>query len=303
MRDLISVIIPTYGRTDYLIRAVNSVLMQSHSLVEIIVVDDNDPDSPYRRDSALIVSNLMRQDTRISYIKHPKNRNGSAARNTGLRVARGEFVAFLDDDDELLPDKLKKQVDLLRANPLYQASYCLNSSFFKGKVVKSTTFMKSGNCAYEIFTMRAEIHTSSLLVYREAVNSIGGFDESFIRHQEYEFMVRFFEKYSMVCLPEILLRVHIDSSLNRPNVNRLIAAKSHYFTKLESFIVKYPIEDQYEIYKSHNFQIFRTCVKNYDLRAFKYLYLAKPNFKDFFVHLGPYILKYYKIFGVRIARK
>lgn len=302
MTDLISVIIPTFGRPNFLVRAVNSVLLQTHGNVEVIVVDDNLPDSLHRSGTEMIMSDLMR-DPRVKYFKHQENRKGSAARNTGLRAAKGVFVSFLDDDDELLPLKLEKQIMLLKQKPQYKAVYCFNTSFYNGHALRTTTYNRCGDCTFDILSLRSDIHTSSLLMCRESVIAIGGFDETFVRHQEFEFMVRFFDKFKMCCFPEVLLHVHTDSSMNRPDVDRLVAAKQHYYAKMDGFIKKLSPEQQAEMFKAHNLHLFRTCVKNFDLRALKYLYLSRPNCHDFSVHFSPFFQKYIMLAIVRLKKR
>lgn len=110
--NLVSVIIPTYKRSDYLLQTIESVLNQTYSSIEIIVVDDNGFGTVFQKETynklkSLIVSN------KIIYIPHDTNKNGSAARNTGFKASKGEYINFLDDDDELMPDKIEKQVHIL----------------------------------------------------------------------------------------------------------------------------------------------------------------------------------------------
>ncbi len=105
MNPTVSVIIPTYNRANLVSRAIKSVLNQTYQDFEIIVVDDCSEDNTEE-----IVKSF--NDSRIRYIKHKKNKGGSAARNTGIKRARGKYIAFLDDDDEWLPSKLEKQIML-----------------------------------------------------------------------------------------------------------------------------------------------------------------------------------------------
>src|SRR4030042_5052103 len=102
----VSIIIPTYNRAHLVMRAINSVLDQSFQDFEIIIVDDASRDNTEKMVSGI-------RDKRIFYIRHEKNRGGSAARNTGIKQARGEYIAFLDSDDEWLPEKLEKQLKVL----------------------------------------------------------------------------------------------------------------------------------------------------------------------------------------------
>src|SRR5690554_1142633 len=102
---LVSVIIPTYGRPSHLLRAVHSVLNSCYKLIEVIVVDDNDPSSKFRSDTEYLMEKFS-DFQNVIYLKHDKNKNGAAARNTGLKYCAGKYVCFLDDDDEFLPKKL-----------------------------------------------------------------------------------------------------------------------------------------------------------------------------------------------------
>src|SRR5690625_1857772 len=108
-QPLVSVIIPTYKRPRMLTRALKSVLMQTYKNIEVIIVDDNDENSEYRKQTI----NFMKEyksNPIIKYIKHKKNKGGSEARNTGIYKATGKYISFLDDDDEYMPTKIEKQV-------------------------------------------------------------------------------------------------------------------------------------------------------------------------------------------------
>ena len=93
MNQLISIIIPTYGRPTTLKRSIDSVLSQTYSKIEIIVVDDNNPDTESRKETEEVMSTFS--DSRIKYLKHEHNKNGSAARNTGIRKASGKYIGIL----------------------------------------------------------------------------------------------------------------------------------------------------------------------------------------------------------------
>src|SRR5690348_13147078 len=106
----VSVIIPTHNRSDFLRNAITSVLNQTYQDFEIIVVDDGSTDN-----TSEVVANFS--DERITFIRHDTNKGGSAARNTGILASKCDYIAFLDDDDEWLPDKLRKQMEILVASP------------------------------------------------------------------------------------------------------------------------------------------------------------------------------------------
>lgn len=114
--SVISVIIPTYNRAHQISRAVRSVLNQSYGGLEVLVVDDGSVD-----DTEQILSGMS--DDRIRYIKQPHNMGAPAAKNRGVLEARGEYVAFLDSDDEYLPHKLQLQMDVVDSRPEVDVVY------------------------------------------------------------------------------------------------------------------------------------------------------------------------------------
>ena len=111
-KPLVSVVIPTYNRPVYLKRCIDSVLNQNYPEIEIFVVDDNDPGTDARAETEALMESFSDNEM-ICYLKHEKNRNGSAARNTGWRASHGEYITFLDDDDEIASSKIEKQVQCL----------------------------------------------------------------------------------------------------------------------------------------------------------------------------------------------
>jgi len=291
--NLVSVIIPTYGRCEYLQRSIDSVLNQTYSNCEVIVVDDNGKSSSQGVKTQKLMANYL-SHSKVKYLQHDINKNGSAARNTGLTASKGEYIAYLDDDDEFMPEKIEIQMTLLELDTDFNAVYCLNNRFYHGKSVQTTKYTKSGNCQLDVLCMKSDITTPSLLMRKRAIIEMGGWDEDFLRHQDFEFLIRFFEQNSIKCIPEILLKIHVESEINRPNVDKLISVKKVYFNKLEHIISKYSINEINEIKKAHDLELFRVCVKNFDLRLFKYFIKAKPSFTDIKLYVYPVAVKYIK---------
>ena len=183
-KPLISVIIPTYKRAQFLSRAVDSVLNQTYSNVEVIVVDDNIPNSEFREQTEKVMEPYLKHSS-IQYIRHPKNRNGAAARNTGITVSKGMYICFLDDDDWYLPDKLKVQLRYLQEHPQFDAVYC--GCERDGKVFRP---YKEGDLSFEILSGVDIIYTNTILIKRESAIACGGWDERFCRNQEAVFLLR-----------------------------------------------------------------------------------------------------------------
>lgn len=184
---LVSVIITTYRRSDMLEKAIMSVINQNYNNIEIIIVDDNDPDTEYRYNTEITMNKFIGFQN-IKYLKHSKNLNGSVARNTGIKNATGEFVCFLDDDDTYRPEKVSEQVLFLRNNKKYNAVYC-------GWKRDNTEVIptKNGDLTFEILSGISLIYTNVIMIKREVALEIGGWDENFRRNQEAAFLLRYFK--------------------------------------------------------------------------------------------------------------
>lgn len=230
---LISIVIPTYKNQGQLQESVESALNQTYPYVEVLVIDDNDPSTEGRIRTEEIMCRYQ-SDPRVNYIKHTKNKNGAAARNTGIRAAKGDFIAFLDDDDTFLPEKIEKQVAYLSNHPEYDAVYC--QVIINGKVSKMIPY--EGNALVEVLSERTRMFTSSLMFRRSAIEAIGGFDEHFRRHQDYELMVKFFlNGYSIGCIKEPLVE-YCTTGQNMVSGEKLESLKDQFLTQFDDVLNK-----------------------------------------------------------------
>lgn len=211
---LVSVIIPTYNRSDLLSRALRSVLSQSHYRLECIVVDDASTDA-----TRTVVEQF--EDDRLVYLRHDTNRHVSAARNTGIARAKGNLVAFLDDDDEWLPTKLEKQVSLMQVSPAQVGMiYCWMDYYDdKGNVVREHHPQYRG-CVFPYVLDRPRIGGCPTLLLRSAViEAVGGFDESLPRGNDGDFIRRVCLQYQVDFVPEVLVKVHVGHGYGRISLN------------------------------------------------------------------------------------
>lgn len=175
---LISVVIPTYSRNDTLKRAIGSVLCQTHENFEIIVVDDNPKDSEWRKSTEKIMSEY--KDPRVRYIQNEKNMGGGLTRNEGIKASKGEYVAFLDDDDEYLPERLEKQLKVFEDsnNEKLALVYCYAKFINRqGTSTYSDRRDFSGNCLYEAMAENCIAATSQWMVKRDALMAVGCFPD------------------------------------------------------------------------------------------------------------------------------
>lgn len=261
--ELVSVIIPTYGRPDTLMAAVQSVLNNTHANIEVIVVDDNDPDTEPRKQTSELMKSV--EDSRVHYLQHKHNINASAARNTGFMHSKGQYICYLDDDDQFRADKIEKQVEFLKSTSVYDAVYCGWKK--DGRDIYPEY---SGSLTKELLLMDYTPMTSSIMFKRQAIEDLDGFDESFRRHQDYEIMLRFFDNHTIGYISEILLDSGKNQGENRMYGKRLDELKAFYFKTFENKIneldKKHPgIKD--DIYSKHYASTFWNHInhKNYQL--------------------------------------
>lgn len=227
---LVSVIIPTYGGSDSLEYAIESVLMQNYDNFEIIVVDDNNPNTEGRKKTDMIMQKYIRNN-RVKYIKHKKNLNGAAARNTGAKASRGEYLALLDDDDVFLQNKLKKQVDYLETHKEFDAVYCWR--FENSRIITSNL---EGNLSAELLDLSFTPCTDALMLRKKSYFDIGGFDETYIRHQDFEFLLRFFKHYKIGVVKDVLLKIVGNDIDNQPRGQKIVDTKKKFLNTFDTDI-------------------------------------------------------------------
>lgn len=250
---LVSIIIPTYKRSDMLERAIESVLNQTYSSLEVIVVDDNNPDSKYRQETEKLMCKY-KNNNKVIYIKHEKNMNGAAARNTGIRQSCGEYIAFLDDDDYFLPSKIAEQVSFLAEKSEYNGAYC--GRIQKGKEIISSL---EGDLSECILSLSFTPTTPSLLFRKSAVIDLNGFDESYVRHQDFEFLLRYFEKNKLGVIPKPLVVIGQNVGENEPHGDSLDAIKEAFLNQFKKDIERLEAKNKgfkKEVYVSHYAPVF-----------------------------------------------
>lgn len=183
-RPLVSIVIPTYNRADLLLQAIQSVLTQTYEYFELLIVDDHSTDqTPH------IVKNIT--DSRVHYIRLNKNQGAPAARNIGLKKAKGELIAFLDSDDQWDSTKLKKQVQIFNRNPaiglVYTGLKILNNERNIETIVVPS---KRGHITKYLLVQNCVGTTSSVLIKRDLLEDAGGFDLTFTSCQDWDLFIR-----------------------------------------------------------------------------------------------------------------
>lgn len=204
---MVSIIIPAFNSEKYIRESVDSALGQIYKNIEVIVVDDGSTDNTKKVLEPYIVRNKIR------YI-YQKNNGLSAARNLGIKAAKGEFIAFLDADDIFLPEKVRKQIEYLENNPKCDMNYCGIYHFYENK---PQNFFKlnykyfSGNEVFKELLWKNFINPLSVVFKRETIEKYGMFDETFRRTEDWEYWVRLAWQGAKFCfLPDILAKYRIN---------------------------------------------------------------------------------------------
>lgn len=182
---VVSVIIPAYNRPQRTQRAIESVSEQTYRPIELVVVDDGS--QPPLRDELTVPISIVEN---VFFRKHEENRGGNVARNTGIDSASGEYLAFLDSDDEWKSEKLQRQVSRLadsEAEVSYTGVEQLNSN---GKRNAINTAKQSGNLLAELITGNSIGTFSSVVVEAEAVNRVGKPDPEMPCWTDWEWYLR-----------------------------------------------------------------------------------------------------------------
>jgi glycosyltransferase involved in cell wall biosynthesis len=255
----VSVVTPTYNRADQIRKAIESVLAQTYDDWEHIIVDDASTD-----DTQAVIESY--DDHRIRYFGHETNRRPAAARNTAIEAAEGTCVAFLDSDDKWYPTKLERQADWIEGRSEEWVGVYTDGETVRGSRVKDALaslfpyeIRKEGSeeLIRDILTMRGNISAgSSLLARLSAVRAIGGFDESFPRHEDLDFTLRLLEEGMLGYIDKKLYVVH---GTTNPSADVIAEAKRRYLSKHADTIDELESEG-YPVRRYHDFHLARCFV-------------------------------------------
>lgn len=242
--SLVSVIMPTYNSVTFLSRAIGSVLGQTHRELELIIVDDASTDGTLD-----LIREYAEQDKRISYFVLDKNSGGPVApTNRGLEAARGEFIAFLDHDDEWMPEKLEQQLALFRTAPAevgmvvcdverVSSTGALLPPYLFPDFPTRESALRAVLFANFFFTF------SGLCMRREVLQAVGNLDGRFVLAADHDYHIRITQTYSIGVVHTLLLRYteHAQSlSRNPRSIRNAIADLELLLEKHKDLFASYP---------------------------------------------------------------
>jgi glycosyltransferase involved in cell wall biosynthesis len=254
---LVSVVVPCYNRAKLIPRAVRSVQEQSFESLEIVLVDDGSSD-----DTVSVVERLKANEHRIRFLRHERNRGEAAARNTGVRNARGKYIAFLDSDDEWLPCKLKSQFELLSQTGDKPVG-CVTSLFqsspdgrtdrihdWSDRLPITDVNVLTCGCGLALGT--------SLLVPRAVYEVVGYYDESLPLLVDLDWLCRYLQAYPLVKLPVPLARYH-KSPMRRGEfteqaIGAFLKKNAGYLSGFKLF-ERWKIKSQFYAYISQSYEV------------------------------------------------
>lgn len=232
---LVSVIIPAFNTARYIAEAIESVLAQTYSRHEIIVSDDGSTDKTRE------VLEPFKEKVRYLY---QENRGVSAARNLGVRFAKGDLIAFLDADDVWLPRRLEKQMGFLEKHPDVSMVFADCELFSRSGTVAGS-FLGEKKCfgnfiggervipdAFERLLDENYIPTSTVILKRGSFQGVGGFDESLRSVEDRDLWLRIAVKHPVGCVPDVLSRKRLHSENISSDQVEALRSQIRVYTKI-----------------------------------------------------------------------
>jgi glycosyltransferase involved in cell wall biosynthesis len=269
---LVSVIIPTYNAENYIEKTIRSVQQLAYPSFEIVVVDD------CSKDRTLDVCRKLGSGIKIVSLK--KNYGGSYARNQGAFLAKGDYYIFFDADDEMFPERISKQLEVMKIQGS-GISYCQAIDEI-GNVLGS-----SGGNEFISNLLSSEIDivsTSGLMMTKEIFNAVEGFDDSFRRQQDIEFIIRVAEIESPVFIKKPLYRKINSGSPSYDNVKQ---GRNAVFSKYSTILSGLSPRSRRKIYAVYHIRLaelsFRETRSVFFMHVFFALYFNPLVFLNRFV--------------------
>jgi glycosyltransferase involved in cell wall biosynthesis len=273
MSELVSIIIPTFKRTKFLKNAIRSALEQTYNDIEVIIVDNNPIESKEHKETKIIVNSFS--DKRVKYYLSNIPGNGASARNLGVKKSSGKYIAFLDDDDTFLSNKIEKQIVTLKANVNSEVCICGFARVKKDNKRVEYNISNLNRVYIKSLAMDIDLCAGSTMVMsRNVFLEVGGFDESFTRHQDIELLIRLLEKTGICSTNECLVDIMEHPLSNHPNkLEEIIFNRNKFIVKFRNVIDHLDTQSRNEIYYHQNLYLTIQCIKYFRPILALYYYL------------------------------
>lgn len=227
--DFVSVVIPTYNRSNLILRAINSVLNQTYSNIEVIVVDDCSSDNTRE-----IVQSIT--DERVKYLCLEKNMGACAARNKGIEAARGDYIAFQDSDDEWHLNKLEVQMKKMK-NANADVSFCNFIKVSKSENNKNEfpVGIQEDFIDYENLIRKSIVSTQCIVARKTCFSEIR-FDTNLPRLQDWDVILELSKKFSVYHIDDALVNMYVQSDSISSHPEKGVIALNYLWKKNKDVI-------------------------------------------------------------------
>lgn len=271
----VSVIIPTYNRADLLVQAIQSVLNQTYGHFELLIIDDNSSDN-----TSEIINTI--KDNRVHYFRLSKNQGAPAARNIGLKKAKGELVAFLDSDDQWLSTKLEKQVELFNKEKNVGLVYT-GIKIISNQLERIILPSKRGEMGNKLLIKNYVGTTSSVLIKKDLLDEVGGFDLTFTSCQDWDLFIRISQKMHFNFIEEPLV-LYFEHDGERISTNSKSIIKGHLkiHRKYRKLIKNLPRREILKHYMNLGKKIIKAGLLSIDKNMINMSRTLVHNFSKFF---------------------
>jgi len=304
---LVSIIIPTYNREASIQNSIESILFQTYAKWELIIVDDCSSDNTVE-----VVKKYQQDDERINLVKLKNNSGACVARNEGIKLAQGEFVTFLDSDDEYFPDKIKKQIALFNMNKHSNLGVvsCGAIDYRDGKEYNRRLPQVKKNYYKALLRKEKRIGagTPFLMVKNYILKTEGiSFDPEMPAMQDWDFLIRICKKYTFSFVPDYLVKVNHHSNDRVYNSKNAVKALEIQYQKYGVWLVKEPYAHKRFVKNAAVIKAHHKSVKNSMIFVGKTLgdykhTLDRLEMKFFKKFLFLFHFKYIKLFYMKYFR-
>ena len=234
LRPDITIITPTYNRASFLKRAISSVLNQTFTNFEMIIVDDCSKDNTEQ-----VVRSI--DDNRIRYIKLESNKGPAGARNVGINTAKGSYISLLDSDDEYLPNKLALQINKIREMPEeVGVVYCGYLIVYEPDTIQGKVLPRYNGNLFDTLLKHNCIGSPTPLIKKECFDTCGLFDDSLPSYDDWDMWIRISNKFKFDYVDEPLAKVYTHGNQTSTNLTSTIKVRELLFQKYKLLILKNP---------------------------------------------------------------
>ena len=216
---LISIIIPTNNRSAYLSRAVRSIINQTYNNWECIIIDDNSIEG-----AEVTLKNIIKNDKRFKIIRNKKTKFASESRNIGIRQAKGKFIAFLDDDDYWIDNKLELQMNFMLKNNL-SVSYCWSYIINKDSSISFREPIFNGNIFDLMLDDQPLCNCSTFIVEKQSLENVGLFNKLLKRGNDGDLMRKLSRYNHIGVLKKKLVYYQVDTDGKNISTNNKLGIK------------------------------------------------------------------------------